>query len=303
MYTSSANKSDNSPEQWSSNEDLNRREADAWTILDHEIFEWQNICETGPPYWWAPEPKYGNLRSLQTHIWDEGNHQIWNRDISKRSGGPRDQRLQAISEDFVQDVEATHELAHLVAIQLLWSYFTLPPGHVAGAPNHSIWDGKKLALPYPRILISSLRMHSHFPYPPSFGHQARNVTPMAVGMSTLDGTSPNLSCPAMMLSNVIILSPAKPRRTRIRRKVIRRNSSDSISEGVASVYTDRISSSAQEQCQSAAVPQTEIHASHYPPSFAVQNPSQDESGWSSNTESLHEATRGFHPSQSTDFSL
>lgn len=172
-------------------ETLSAAEEIAWNIVDQEIFEWQYACHTGRPYWWAPESRYTGVKKVQPRPFNEPSPQIWMGDIIDEYWKPSySQQRRAVSEGFAQDTHTSDELAHLVAIQLLGSCFTLPPDYIAGAPSpdYSMWDGKGVVLPDPRM-ISSLRMHSHFRYSPSFGHQARNASPVTMWMS-FDGSCP-----------------------------------------------------------------------------------------------------------------
>lgn len=170
-------------------ETLSLAEEITWNIVDQEIFEWQYSCHTGRPYWWAPDSKYIRLKNVQPRVFNEPSPPVWMGEMTHECWKPSyNQQRRAASEGFTQDPNASDELAHMVAIQLLGSCFTLPPDDIAGAPspNYSMWDGKGVTLPDPRM-ISSLRMHSHFRYSPSFGHQARNASPVSMWMA-FDGT-------------------------------------------------------------------------------------------------------------------
>jgi len=145
-------------------------------------------------------------------------------------------------------------------------------------------------LPDPRM-ISSLRMHSHFRYSPSFGHQARNVSPMAMGMGTFDGTSPSLLRLAALPSNVSMFLPTQARGRRIRRRVVGDFSSESAAEDAGHAYTHPISAATQQQELSQTVPLEESEPDHHSTNFATQNSSQDNLDRASYSESIHEATR------------
>jgi hypothetical protein len=167
----------------------------ASNVIDREIYEWQYVCETGRPYWWSPEQKYHRLRRLLPRKSNEISPWIWMRDIDERPKGEYDSRRRSVSESFQSDPDNVHTLAHMIAIQLLSSCFTLPPDHVLGipSPNYQTFDkAGATKIPDPRM-ISSLRMHTHFRYSPCFGHQARNTSPVQLWPSPFDGQSQNTS--------------------------------------------------------------------------------------------------------------
>jgi len=173
------------------------READleqqaALNIIDREIFEWQYVCQTGRPYWWSPEAKYHRITKAPPRTTNETGPRIWNREIDERPKAAYEVHRRAVSDSFLSDPSTTHDLAQLVAIQLLGACFTLPPDSIVGlpSPNYTILDKHgSTRLPDPRM-ISSLRMHTNFRYSPSFGHQPRNSSPTQIWHGTYDGTSP-----------------------------------------------------------------------------------------------------------------
>jgi hypothetical protein len=169
-----------------------------WNIIDREIFEWQYVCQTGRPYWWSPESKYLRLKRVPPKLTNELKSKTWLRsdDCPKPKticGAPR----RSLSDSYLTNPNTVHDLAHLVAIQLLSSCFTLPPEHIIGlpSPNYGPLDKSTVStLPDPGM-ISSLRMHTHFRYSPSFGHEARNTSPVQLWSGSTDGPSPRPSTP------------------------------------------------------------------------------------------------------------
>jgi len=167
----------------------------ASNIIDREIYEWQYVCETGRPYWWSPEQKYHRLRRLLPRKSHEISPRIWMRDVDEHSKAKDNVRRRSVSESCEIDLVNVHSLAHMVAIQILSSCFTLPPDQVLGipSPNYQTFDkAGATRIPDPRM-ISSLRMHTQFRYSPCFGHQARNTSPVQVWPSPHDGRSQNTS--------------------------------------------------------------------------------------------------------------
>ncbi|KAF4634250.1 hypothetical protein G7Y89_g3855 [Cudoniella acicularis] len=165
----------------------------SWNIIDREIFEWQFMCETGRPYWWSPESKYRRLKRLKARGSSESNPRVWKQELHGRPPPSYDDRRRAVSEGYLTDPNNDHALAHMIAVQLLSSCFTLPPDATAGTPSPNYTFVKKhgcsMAVPLPDPgMISSLRLHSHFRYSPCFGHQARNTSPIHQ-WPALDGTS------------------------------------------------------------------------------------------------------------------
>ncbi|KAK0114062.1 hypothetical protein ONS95_014301 [Cadophora gregata] len=150
----------------------------SWDVIDQEIFEWQYVCQTGRPYWWSPDSKYTRLKKYQPRLMNEPSPRFWMRELDGRPKPAYAEKRRAVSDNYFCDPKAINDLAHLVAIQLLGACFTLPPDHILGvpSPNYTI-DNTRVGLPDPRM-ISSLRMHTQFRYSPSFGHQARNTSPV-----------------------------------------------------------------------------------------------------------------------------
>lgn len=167
------------------------REELAAGVIDREIYEWQYVCETGRPYWWSPEQKYHRMRKHFFRKSDEHKAKAWMGELDGSPKADYNYQRRAVSDTCHPDADAVHSLAHMTAIQLLSSCFTLPPDHVFGItpPNYPTFD--KLAgpiVPDPRM-ISSLRMHTQFRYSPSFGHQARNTSPVPLWPVSFDGQS------------------------------------------------------------------------------------------------------------------
>lgn len=162
----------------------------SWSIIDREILEWQYMCETGRPYWWSQEAKHSRLNRLTPVAYDRSN------EIDGATKPIYHERRRTVSESYLEDASNVNSLAHMIAIQLLGSCFTLPPDHASGNryADYTTFDRYGAsAVPDPR-LISSLRLHSHFRYSPCFGHEPRNTSPAQLWPGIYDGPlSPALS--------------------------------------------------------------------------------------------------------------
>jgi len=194
----------------------------SWNVIDREIFEWQYVCETGRPYWWSPEAKYHRLKKLPLRLTNEPSPRIWMKEIDERPKPTYGVQRRAVSDGYLSDPRTVHDLAHLVAIQLLGACFTLPPDSIVGlpAPNYTSLDKKgSTRFPDPRM-ISSLRMHTNFRYSPSFGHQPRNTSPVQVWPGPYNGPSRNSSphsASTRVASPDIVTSGAPSKRPRAHR--------------------------------------------------------------------------------------
>ncbi|PMD19322.1 hypothetical protein NA56DRAFT_208277 [Hyaloscypha hepaticicola] len=166
-------------------------------IIDREIFEWQYVCQTGRPYWWSPEAKYHRVKKVQPRITTEAGPRIWYREVDERTKPAYGVQRRAITDSFLSDPSTVHDLAHLIAIQLLSACFTLPADSTVGLPSPcytSLDKRGSTRFPDPRM-ISSLRMHTNFRYSPSFGHQPRNSSPVQLWPGLYGGPSPISSPP------------------------------------------------------------------------------------------------------------
>ncbi|KAH7369502.1 hypothetical protein BKA65DRAFT_416470 [Rhexocercosporidium sp. MPI-PUGE-AT-0058] len=174
-------------------EDAPREDTLSWDIIDQEIYEWQYVCQTGRPYWWSPESKYTRMKRYQPRLMNELSPKLWMRELDGRPKRAYAEIRRAVSDNYFCDPGTIHDLAHLVAIQLLGACFTLPPDRILGisSPNYTI-NKTSARLPEPRM-ISSLRMHTQFRYSPSFGHQARNTSPVQGWPKSFVNTSPGFS--------------------------------------------------------------------------------------------------------------
>ncbi|KAL2063849.1 hypothetical protein VTL71DRAFT_4343 [Oculimacula yallundae] len=181
----------------SSDEKENTLEAEklSWDVIHQEICEWQYVCQTGRPYWWSPESKYTRLKRYKSRLSHETSTTLWMRELDGRPTPAYVETRRAVSDNYFCDPKSNHDLAHLVAIQLLGACFTLPPDHILGtpSPNYS-FDKLSACLPDPRM-ISSLRMHTQFRYSPSFGHQARNTSPVQAWPRAFSKSSPGFTSP------------------------------------------------------------------------------------------------------------
>jgi hypothetical protein len=209
----------------------------SWSIIDREIFDWQYVCQTGRPYWWSPEAKYHCLKKLPPRTMNEPIPRIWMKQTDERPKAAYGVQRRAVSDSFLSDPETVHDLAHLVAIQLLGACFTLPPDSIEGlpAPNYTTLDKKgPTSFPDPRM-ISSLRMHTNFRYSPSFGHQPRNTSPVQVWPGHYDGPSRNSSsrsATTWAASPDIRTSGSLSKRPRVHRALHVTEGSDSIGSEV-----------------------------------------------------------------------
>ncbi|KAH6694243.1 hypothetical protein BKA61DRAFT_662918 [Leptodontidium sp. MPI-SDFR-AT-0119] len=193
-------------------EDVHEGDTLSWDIIDQEIYEWQYVCQTGRPYWWSPESKYSRLKRYQPRLMNEPAPKFWMRELDDRPKPAYAEKRRAVSDNYFCDPKTIHDLAHLVAIQLLGACFTLPPDHILGipAPNYTI-DKTSARLPDSRM-ISSLRMHTQFRYSPGFGHQARNTSPVQAWPKSFVTTSPGFSSPIADIGSSASASRRKERR-------------------------------------------------------------------------------------------
>lgn len=172
------------------------------SIIDREISEWQHTCRTGRPLWWLPESRYNRAKNLDPWIHDEPNPRAWFKEIETGPNSVYSNTRRTVSESQLSSPEAPDELAHMIAIQLLGSCFTLPLDNMVFVPSPSLStfdDERHPSLPDPRM-ISSLRMHTHFRYSPCFGHEQRNSSPAQMLPALYDGTSPGLFFPPGIMS-------------------------------------------------------------------------------------------------------
>ncbi|KAE8448705.1 hypothetical protein EG329_008920 [Mollisiaceae sp. DMI_Dod_QoI] len=162
-------------------------------IINREIFEWQSVCQSGRPYWWSSESKYARLKKLQHRSGREHDLPIWTHEVEDAPIPHYDLRRRAVSDSYLADPSAVHDLAHFIAVQLLGACFTLPPDIITAVSPEYKRDEDGFATVQDPRLISSLRMHTHFRYSPSFGHQARNTSPVQHWPGRYDGTNPGSS--------------------------------------------------------------------------------------------------------------
>jgi hypothetical protein len=225
ISNNSGRRLDGSSDEKEEDETKQAAEELSWNIIDREIFEWQYVCQTGRPYWWSPESKYLHLKRVPPKLTNELKSKTWLRstdDCPKPKttcGAPR----RSLSDSYLTNPNTVHDLAHLVAVQLLSSCFTLLPDHIIGlpSPNYGPLDKSTVStLPDPSM-ISSLRMHTHFRYSPSFGHEARNTSPVQLWSGSTDGPSPRSYTPPNASTSLptpdIGTSGRASRRPRLRR--------------------------------------------------------------------------------------
>lgn len=157
----------------------------SWDIIDREIYEWQYACRTGRPYWWSPRAKYtahSKLKEVNEHPTDEY------KTIRR-----------AVSDSFLADSNTVEDMAHMIAVQLLSSCFTLPPELLmpVSTQNGSLSEKKRstsLSMLDPPM-ISSLMMHTRYRHSPCFGHQGRNTSPVQFTPGTIGGPTPSSPSP------------------------------------------------------------------------------------------------------------
>lgn len=192
-----------------------------WNMIDREIFEWQYVCRTGRPYWWSPQSKCSPLKRLPARLSNEAPLRLGMREIAGCLTNEYSNKRRTVSDSYLAGQDCAEDLAHLAAIQLLGSCFTIPPDHNGlPAPDYTSYNlNGPPNSPDPR-LISSLRMHTHFRYSPCFGHQARNTSPVRLWSGSNDGPSPG-SSPLFAATGfqtpVIGTSGSLPRRRRAHR--------------------------------------------------------------------------------------
>ena len=165
----------------------------AWDIINREISEWQNVCQTGRSSWWSPVPKWTQRGARST--WQEEIHAIppWRRNLDHvhRPGQRYDEQRRAVTDSYLADNNKAQDLAHLIAVQLLGACFTLPPENISNynsSAYHCFDTPGSSEMPDSR-LISSLRMHTEARHSPSFGYQARNTSPAYRWQGAYDGPS------------------------------------------------------------------------------------------------------------------
>lgn len=194
-----------------------------WNIIDREIFEWQYVCRTGRPYWWSPDSRYSRLKKLPPRLTRESPPRSWIHEIDDRPNNYYSSKRRATSDSYLAGQGCVEDLAHLVAIQLLGSCFTLPPDHKGMMlPDYTSYNlNGSQNNPDPH-LISSLTMHTHFRYSPCFGHQARNTSPVQLWSGAYDGPFPSSSPPPVgtgFQTPVIGTSGSPPRRRRSQQRL------------------------------------------------------------------------------------
>jgi len=149
----------------------NAAEDQASNIIDQEIFEWQYACMTGRPFWWSPDSGYTRYRNSppRRHC-----PRIFNKEADRTIDSDCSLNIRDLSEANMNDPKTKNSVAHHVALQLLSACFTLPPTSL-NSPTPDYTSSSKISDPR---MISSLRMHTRYRYSPSFGHEARNPSPI-----------------------------------------------------------------------------------------------------------------------------
>lgn len=170
-------------------------EGSSWDIIDREIYEWQYVCRTGRPYWWSPKSKHGRLNMGRKKLDPEPGTRIWVGDTSDPTRDEYKPRRRAVSDGFLTDPSAVGDKAHMVAIQLLSSCFTLPPASVlpSSSQNRGLSEKNRSAslTNLNSTMISSLKMHTRYRYSPCYGHQGRNTSPEQISSDPHDSYAPS----------------------------------------------------------------------------------------------------------------
>jgi len=173
------------------------REKLAWKIINREIAEWQNVCQTGRPSWWSPASRGTRRLRSQSSI---------NRDMSTFVTKARPDEIDDFSypglyfesekrgatDNDKEDHPRVHELIFVIAIQLLSACFTLPADQFSSyKPSANLrFDAFGSNYIPDARLISSLRMHTNYRWCPAFGHEARSTSPEYIHQAIYGGGSP-----------------------------------------------------------------------------------------------------------------
>lgn len=176
----------------------NPAEKFSWDIIDQEIYEWQSVCRTGRPYWWSPKAKYDRLNAASARLANEPCSHLWAKEADDGPKFEYNVRRRAVSDSFLADPNAVGDMAHMIAVQLLSSCFTLPPDIVQVPQQSRTLSGKNMLQGYDfsdSQMISSLKMHTRYRYSPCFGHQGRNSSPVLIDPDTYDDLPSSLPPP------------------------------------------------------------------------------------------------------------
>jgi hypothetical protein len=196
----------------------------AWKVINKEISEWQNVCQTGRPSWWSPSSRwtkrqkslsnlqqaYHNVGSWQDEL-DENYHSSPQSDDDEKRAGTDNYDVKTLDKQ---------DLAQVVAVQLLSACFTLPADQIASfkvTPHLLIDPVHSNILPDSRM-ISSLRMHTNYRWAPAFGNEARNPSPEYYQHFAHDISSQNTS-PGQDLQTPEVESSGKARIKRHKHRV------------------------------------------------------------------------------------
>ena len=174
----------------------------SYSIINREISDWQHMCRTGRPLWWIPESICDMSQNQNPWPPDEPQSIWYSKHLGCRTDHVYHKKRRAASKNYLNNPNEPDELAHLVAIQLLSSCFTLPPNSITSIPAPDFAHTEP-NLPDPR-LISSLRMHTQFRYSPCFGHQPRNSSPASSNSLFYDGQAHMASLPNTGIQTPVI---------------------------------------------------------------------------------------------------
>jgi hypothetical protein len=159
-------------------------EYSAWSVISQEISEWHYVCRSGRPYCWSDEARRKRTRK-KLRFENDFEQEFRSGDGSREM---MEERGSDSSEELLEKEEDLNTMAHMVAVQLLGSCFTLPNESAQMHPKSvvpGVYSNKIVSDPQ---MISSLRLHSQYRYSPSFGHEARNPSPVQLWHGLYDGT-------------------------------------------------------------------------------------------------------------------
>jgi hypothetical protein len=172
----------------------NASEEFSWGVIDQQIYEWQYACRTGRPYWWSPKAKFNRLNTDCSKFGNALDSQVWAGEIGEEPKYDYKVKRRAVSDSFLADSSTVGEMAHMIAVQLLGSCFTLSPDLGVPVPLQNCCPNEKNSSsslnPLHFSLISSLKMHARYRYSPCFGHQGRNTSPASTKLGTYHGPRP-----------------------------------------------------------------------------------------------------------------
>lgn len=171
------------------NVDGRTREGTAWDMTDKDASGWDDEYQDGR------SSPFSKRNQKNASAW-EGLYSasLWleNSNYNHSSARRFDLQRRAVTDSYISENNA-HDLAHLIAVQLLSACFTLPLDYMPArkpAENNALNTFGSGDIPDSR-LISSLRMNTEVRYSSPFRYQARSGSPASLWRGGYDG--PNLS--------------------------------------------------------------------------------------------------------------